>query len=132
MLARNGAGLASAATDGEARKMGTGKCQSSSLPKPKIQTRVVLAELTGSNTCAALGIVARSHSPILGLCHRLIEAGVDPARPLHAYRGDTLALTISSIGHGARLEINVKGSGFVRHRAVRPTPPMRQNRRGAA
>jgi hypothetical protein len=132
MLARNGAGLASAATDGEARKMGTGKCQSSSLPKPKIQTRVVLAELTGSNTCAALGIVARSHSPILGLCHRLIEAGVDPARPLHAYRRTTLTLAISSIGYGVWLEINAKGSGYVRHRAVRAASPMRQNLRGAA
>jgi hypothetical protein len=33
---------------------------------------------------------------------KLIEAGRDPATPLHASRGDNLALTISTIGWGAR------------------------------
>jgi len=51
--------------------------------------------------------------------HRLVRAG-DPARPLHAYRGDTLCLKVRSIGEGARLECQ-DGGGF---RAA-AAPPMR-------
>ena len=40
---------------------------------------------------------------MLALCRRLVEAGHDPARPLHAYRGDVLALAVTSIGLGARI-----------------------------
>jgi hypothetical protein len=36
--------------------------------------------------------VARGHAPVLGLCRALLAAGYDPRRPLHAYRGDTVAL----------------------------------------
>jgi hypothetical protein len=41
------------------------------------------------------------HAPVLGLCRALLEAGYDPRRPLRAYRGDTVALKIRSIGEGA-------------------------------
>jgi hypothetical protein len=39
----------------------------------------------------------------LALCRKLIAAGYDPTLPLHAYRGDTLALKVCSIGEGAHL-----------------------------
>ena len=37
------------------------------------------------------------------MCRKLVDAGYDPARPLYAYRGDTLCLKVRSIGEGARL-----------------------------
>lgn len=61
----------------------------------------IRAALTGSDRCEAEGFVAIANAPTFSLCRKLMVAGFDPARPLHAYRGDTLALTVSSIGWGA-------------------------------
>ncbi len=87
------------------------------------------AEITG-NACTAGGITVRSSSPVLALCRRLIEVGHDPAQPLHAYRGDVLALRVRSIGAGARLAVSGGGIGFSLDRAVdegqpRPVPVYR-------
>src|SRR5262249_61635956 len=65
------------------------------------------ADLVGSDVCTAPGIIARSYAPVLALCRRLIEAGIDPDQPLHVYRGDTLALVVRSIAEGARLAVGV-------------------------
>ena len=65
----------------------------------------IRATLIGSDHCEVDGIVARGHAPVLGLCRALLAAGYDPRRPLHAYRGDTIALIIHSIGEGARLTV---------------------------
>jgi len=65
----------------------------------------IRATLIGSDHCEADGIVARGHAPVLGLCRALLAAGYDPRRPLNAYRGDTIALIIHSIGEGARLTV---------------------------
>jgi hypothetical protein len=75
------------------------------------RARVIRAELTGNDTCSWLGITARSRAPVLELCRKLIKAGVDPATTLHAYRGDTLALVVSSIGQAARLTVKTAGNG---------------------
>jgi hypothetical protein len=48
---------------------------------------------------------------MLATCRKLIELGYDPARPLHAFRGDVLCLKVRSIGEGARLECQ-DGGGF--------------------
>jgi hypothetical protein len=72
----------------------------------------IRAELTGDDTCSALGVTVRAHASVLGLCRALVEAGHDPRRPLHAYRGDVLALVVRSIGEGSHLEINGDGTGF--------------------
>jgi hypothetical protein len=83
----------------------------------------VRAELVGSNECRAEGLTARGHAPTLMLCRLLIEAGIAPELPLIAYRGDTICLTIGSIGEAARLEVNSKGTGFIKYRpAVRTAP----------
>jgi hypothetical protein len=79
----------------------------------------IAAELIGSDRCTAIGITARAHAPVLALCRRLIEAGIDPDRPLHVYRGDTLALVVRSIAEGARLTVEDNRLGhprFVRWR----------------
>jgi len=90
------------------------------------------ADLVGSNICTAPGIIARSYAPVLALCRRLIEAGIDPDRPLHVYRGDTLALVVRSIAEGARLAVGDNRLGHPRFVRYRPrsdgaAPHMRQN-----
>ena len=95
-------------------------------PRPKI-----VAELIGSDTCTALGIVARGNAPALGLCRKLIEAGANPATPLDVYRGDTLCLIVRSIGESARLELNGHGTGFLPAPTGGTAPPMRSNGWGA-
>jgi hypothetical protein len=52
----------------------------------------ICAELTGSDTCAALDIVAHGNAPVLDLCRKLVEAGHDPDLPLEAFRDKTLCL----------------------------------------
>jgi len=68
------------------------------------------------------------------LCCLLIDAAHDQSRPLHVYRGDTLALTVSSIGAGARLSVKTAANGapgFVQEHdgGGAPAPPVRLNRR---
>ena len=65
----------------------------------------IRAELSGNNSCTALGIAVRAKAPVLALCRKLIAAGHDPGRPLHAYRGETLALTVTAIGYGAKYTV---------------------------
>jgi hypothetical protein len=76
---------------------------------PQIQTTApsLRAELIGTDHAAAAGIEAHSPSPILNLCRALVEAGCNPAMPLH-----TLALRVRSIGEAAGLEVNGDGAGF--------------------
>jgi hypothetical protein len=51
----------------------------------------VLGQMIGSDKATALGLTVRGPSPVLALCRALVAAGVDPNRPLHAYRGDCFA-----------------------------------------
>jgi hypothetical protein len=62
----------------------------------------IRADLSGADTCTAHGLTVRVAAPVFALCRKLVEAGHDPARPLHAYRGSMLPLTVSSIGWGAK------------------------------
>jgi hypothetical protein len=71
----------------------------------------IRASLISSDRCEVDGIVARGHAPVLGLCRALLEAGYDPCRPLHAYRGNTVALKIRSIqGAAFTVEDNRRGT----------------------
>jgi hypothetical protein len=71
----------------------------------------VHAQLTDSDTATAAGITVRGPSPVLGLCRALVAAGVDPNRPLHAYRGDVLALKVRTIGKGSKLSVREDRAG---------------------
>jgi len=73
------------------------------------------AALIGSDRCEAGGISVCGAAPVLALCRKLVSAGHDPERPLHAYRGNVLALRMRSIGEAAQLAIAGDGVGF-RHR----------------
>jgi hypothetical protein len=60
----------------------------------------IRATLVGSKRCEALGVTGHGYTPVLALCRALVAADHDPHRPLHVYRGETLALVVSSIGEG--------------------------------
>jgi len=72
----------------------------------------IRAELNGSNRCSTLGITARGHSPVLGLCRKLIEARYDPATSVEVYRDQTLCLRVRSIGEATAIRIASHGVGF--------------------
>jgi hypothetical protein len=108
--------------------------QSNRSGQARHQRSTIRAELSGSDTCTALGITAQSPSPVLTLCRQLVEAGHDPATPLDAYRGEALALRVRSIDQAARLRIGTSGSGapiFAYAPAADTAPPVRQNREAA-
>ena len=101
-------------------------------PDALVNHTPIRATLSGDDIVTALGITAQSSSPVLALCRHLVDAGHDPATPLHAYRDDTLALTVRSIGEAAALEINAYGTGFRPRRGADAAPPIGQNRRVAS
>jgi len=89
----------------------------------------IRAKLAGA-ICTALGITAKSDSPVLALCQKLIDAGHDPSAPLEVYRGDMLAMRVKSIGQGAQLKVDVAPSGrpfFKRDKSRVIAPPIRPN-----
>jgi hypothetical protein len=88
----------------------------------------IRAELVGSNSCEADGLIGRGYAPALDLCRQLVAAGYDPARPLEAYRGDMLCLRVRSIGEGANLEI----IGFRQRRKPDAASPVAPNVSGAS
>ena len=87
----------------------------------------IRAVLIGSDCCAAAGLAAHSSAPVLALCRIMIGAGHDPATPLVVWRGNTLALTIRSIGEGAKVEASPRGVGFVHRPDVRGSSYVAQN-----
>jgi hypothetical protein len=68
-------------------------------------TTPIRAQLIGDDQATALGIEARSAAPLLDLCRKLVAAGHGPVSALHAYRGATLSLIVSSIGEAAALDV---------------------------
>jgi len=79
----------------------------------------ITAQLIEHEKAEAEGHKVRSYTPVFALCRKLIEAGFDSSRPLHAYRGDTLCLTVRSIGEGARLTVGDDSKGVPRFRPYR-------------
>jgi hypothetical protein len=93
-------------------------------------TAAIHVELVGDD-CAiavALGVKAVGYAPVLELCRALVAAGVDPRRPLEAWRGHVLCLRVADIGKAARWKINSKGTGLERLSGVRTTPPVEKSR----
>jgi hypothetical protein len=88
----------------------------------------IRATLVGSDHCEALGLTGHGYTPVLALCRALLAAGHDARRPLHAYRGDVLALVVRSIGAGAMLRVGTHGVGFEPVAGCTAGPPVRQNR----
>jgi hypothetical protein len=87
---------------------------------------LVHAELTGSNTCKALGVTAQGATPVLKLCRQLLASGLDPDAAMEVYRRGVLALRVRTIAEAAGLEINATGTDFVAC-AVRRGSSVREN-----
>ena len=80
------------------------------------QKIIIAAEISSDTIARSCGIEIKSPSPVLALCRQLVAEGCKPNTPLEAYRGDTLCLTIRSIGEAAGLQIGGHGRGFTRAR----------------
>ena len=78
---------------------------------PQQSTAPIRATLIGSDRCEAEGRTVRAYAPALALCRKLLAAGYDPARPLEAYRADTLCLNVRSIGEGAKYAVKDSSAG---------------------
>jgi hypothetical protein len=65
----------------------------------------IIATLIGNDTAQAGDIVVRSRSPVFALCRALLAAGANPNSKLECFRGSVLALTVETIGIGAKLTI---------------------------
>jgi hypothetical protein len=115
MLARINAGLTPAAAKREARSDVQAGEQDGRPNKPS-NNEIIRAELIGSDQCTARGITVRGDAPILILCRKLIEAGLDPTTPLVAYRGKMACIFVTTIGKAAALDINGRGTGFKKYR----------------
>jgi hypothetical protein len=93
----------------------------------------ITAALVGNDTAQAGDIVCRGRSPVFGLCRALLAAGADPNSKLECYRGDVLALTVKTIGIGAKFTIKENervGPRVVPYEAFsrdRVEPPVRSN-----
>ena len=78
---------------------------------PKGRLKRILAQFIKSDRCTAEGLEVRANAPGLAMCRKLIEAGYDPNRPLHCFRGEEIAMTISSIGYGAEYSVSEPSTG---------------------
>jgi hypothetical protein len=89
-------------------------------PKERSKQAAVRADIIGSDRCTAEGLTACGSAPVLALCRRLLAAGVDPDRPLCAYRGDMLSIAIRSIREGAALTVDEhNGTRFAKWKPFR-------------
>jgi len=74
----------------------------------------IRAQLSSDSIASSCGISVHTGSPVLALCRRLLEEGCASSTPLQAFRGDTLCLTVRSIGEAAGLQVKTGGTGFER------------------
>ena len=94
---------------------------------------VIIAQLIGDDTAQAGDVVVRSRSPVFALCRALLAAGADPNSKLECFRGSVLALTVKTIGIGAKLTIRetvADGPRVVRWKPLQDrdvSAPVRQN-----
>jgi hypothetical protein len=68
--------------------------------------RVDLSSDTFASVSSASSLAVHVSSPVIALCRKLVDIGIDPATPLNAYRGKTLCLRVLGIGEAAQLEID--------------------------
>ena len=67
----------------------------------------IRAAIINSDRCAAEGYAVRAAGPILAMCRKLLAAGYDPDRPLHAHRGGARH---SRSARKAAEELNARGN----------------------
>ena len=70
---------------------------------PAMTSPVIIAKLINDDVAQAGDIVARSRTPVFALCRALLAAGANPNSKLECFRGSVVALTVKTIGIGAKL-----------------------------
>jgi hypothetical protein len=88
---------------------------------------IIIAQLIGQDGAQAGDIVVRSRSPVFALCRALLAVGANPNSRLECFRGSVLALTVKSVGIGAKLTI--KENDWVGPKVV-PFEPFSRDRVG--
>ena len=103
-------------------------------PDPESETgAVIIAQLVGHDRAQAGDVVVRSRTPVFALCRALLAAGANPNSRLECFRGSVLALTVKSVGIGAKLTIRetvTDGPRVVRWKPLQDRDvfaPVRQN-----
>ena len=83
--------------------------------------RIDLGSDTFASVSSASSLAVHVGSPVIALCRNLVDGGLDPATPLKAYRGQTPALHVRSIGEAARLYVAATTTGrpVFRHEHIR-------------
>jgi hypothetical protein len=66
---------------------------------------VIIAQLIGHDRAQASDVVVRSRSPVFALCRALLAPGANRNSRLECFRGSVLALTVKTVGIGAKLTI---------------------------
>jgi len=94
---------------------------------PAMTSPVIIAKLINDDVAQAGDIVARSRTPVFALCRALLAAGANPNSKLECFRGSVLALTVKTIGIGAKLTI--KENDWVGPKVV-PYEPFSRDRVG--
>ena len=84
---------------------------------------MITASISSDSIATSCGVTVHVGSPVLALCRQVVTEGADPTASLQAFRGDTLCLTIRSIGEAAMLEAQ-GGGGFKRVKALGLAPPI--------
>jgi hypothetical protein len=118
---------ASRARAGKARQSRPGR-----RPAPTLSSNATTA-CSRTAWARAGDIVVRSRSPVFALCRALLAAGANPNSKLESFRGSVLALTVKTIGIGAKLTIRetvTDGPRVVRWKPLQDrdvSAPVRQN-----
>jgi hypothetical protein len=105
MASQNDSGLASAATDNEARKIvGSDKRDKrSSKPSPNETQAAIRSELRRSDCGRGLGLTARGVATVRTLHPWPIARGFDSSTPLEARRVDNLCIRVRGVEETTRL-----------------------------
>ena len=94
---------------------------------------VIIAQLIGHDRARAGDVVVRSRTPVFALCRAFLASGANPNSKLECFRGSVLALTVRTIGIGAKLTIRetvTDGPRVVRWKPLQDRDvfaPVRQN-----
>ena len=94
---------------------------------PAMTSPVIIAKLINDDVAQVGDIVCRGKSPVFALCRALLAAGANPNSKLECFRGSVLALTVKTIGIGAKLTI--KENDWVGPKVV-PYEPFSRDRVG--
>jgi hypothetical protein len=85
------------------------------------RAKPILAQFIGSDRCTVEGLEVKAQCSRSGHVPKASRTRFEDSRPLHCFRGEELAMKISSIGWGARYAIE-EGPNGPKLRKWKPVP----------